>query len=728
MGRLVQVAVPAPVHGFFDYLWKSEGAVIPGTRVLVPFGRRQLIGLLVAEIFDTDIAEQNLKAVRAVLDESPVLSDEILQLLKWASSYYHHPVGEVITSALPTSLRKGKAAELRKRELFRWIGPQQLSDELDRAKLQLKIARHLIELDGAIASSDSLAVLSPRWRQAVKSLVEKGFVITSQEAEIPENRCREPAPELNMEQQSAVEQINRSFHKFQPFLLNGVTGSGKTEVYIRCIQQARAHGLQSLVLVPEIALTPQLMNRFQRRLNGCLVTLHSALNDSQRLQNWLFASQGNADVVIGTRSSILVPLPRLGLIIVDEEHDGSLKQQEGFRYHARDMALKRAHTAQCPVVLGSATPSFESLNNVQTKRYSELPLLQRAGQSIPPSLGLLDIRRRKLVEGISDRLIESIAQHLENDGQSLIFINRRGFAPTLLCNDCGAASQCRRCDANMTVHAKHALLRCHHCGAERALTAACESCQSDNLDFVGYGTERITRALEQYFPGVPIARIDRDSTRRKGTLEEQLDRAASGEAKLLVGTQMLAKGHHFPKLTLVGILDADRGLYGSDFRSLEHMGQLIVQVAGRAGRETQKGTVLIQTRNPDNAMLNKLVTEGYAAFAEAAMDDRRQAALPPFSFVALVRAEAADIRQPIAFLQQVSQALIAHKNDQLQVLGPAPAPMERLGGRYRAQLLVQSDKRSVLNSHLSYLCGVIDELEGARRCRWSIDVDPVDLY
>ena len=393
------------------------------------------------------------------------------------------------------------------------------------------------------------------------------------------------------------------------------------------------------MLVPEISLTPQLMRRFEARLDGCLVTLHSGLNDTERLQNWLLAANGHADVVIGTRSAVLVPLPRLGLVVVDEEHDGSLKQQDGFRYHARDLALMRGRSHECPVVLGTATPALETLHNVRSGRFEELPLARRAGDAVPPVLALLDVRRRALVEGMSDRLLDAIARHLGDGGQAMVFVNRRGFAPTLLCNDCGAAAGCERCDANMTVHARSNRLRCHHCGAERAVPAACESCGSPDLDRVGYGTERIGDALEAAFPDVRVARIDRDSTRRKGALERQLELATSGEARLLVGTQMLAKGHHFPKLTLVGILDADRGLFGTDFRSLEHMGQLVVQVAGRAGREATRGTVLIQTRNPDNEMLGKLVHEGYAAFADALLDERRAAELPPYAFVALIRAE-----------------------------------------------------------------------------------------
>jgi primosomal protein N' (replication factor Y) len=728
MFRLVQIAVPVPLYRYFDYLWDQESPIRPGTRVSVPFGRRLLIGIVIGEISQSDVPRDKLRTVHAEHDSHAVLPSDVLELLKWASRYYHHPVGEVIAAALPVSLRKGKSAVLNEREYFQWCGPEKVPGELQKAPLQEKIAQHLFRLNGKSTGVDNLSAQSPRWRQAINMLVNKGLVSRHTSLAVPDNRSRCTAPQLSEEQRISVNEIVAEFGRFQPFLLNGVTGSGKTEVYIQCIQKISALGLQSLVLVPEISLTPQLMNRFEERLDGCMVTLHSALNDTQRLQNWLYASQGHADVVIGTRSSVMVPMPRLGLIIVDEEHDSSLKQQEGFRYHARDLALKRAHAVSCPVVLGSATPSFESLNNVHDGKYRELRLTKRAGDATSPVLGLMDIRRRKLVEGMSDRMFEAIDEHLQNAGQVLIFINRRGFAPTLLCNDCGAAADCRRCDAHMTVHAKTSRLRCHHCGADRPLPLGCESCGSQNLDFRGCGTERIEKALTTRFPDVSIARIDRDSTRRKGALEDQLSRATRGEARILVGTQMLAKGHHFPGLTLVGILDADRGLYGSDFRSLEHMGQLIIQVAGRAGRAAMPGSVLIQTRNPDNPMLQTLITDGYDAFASISMEVRSQAELPPYSYMALVRAEATSVNEPYAFLQQVATILEGQKRGLMYVLGPASAPMERLAGRFRAQLLLQSDKRSTLNDNLSQLCNEIDNLPGVRKCRWSIDVDPVDLY
>ena len=723
----MQVAVPSPLHRLFDYRCAPTQRLLPGVRVTVPFGRRQVIGIVVAEVAQTDVPAAKLRAVATVHDDQPLLPPDLLKLLRWASRYYHHPLGDVLTTALPVLLRRGATAELACSEVYKLQSSVQQS-VAGRAPVQQALLAALVQSSNHELDASALRLISKRWRASMSVLQTRGVVSVERRIAIPHNNAVEGGLELFDEQQLAVDSVCAALGTFKPFVLHGVTGSGKTEVYLRCIDAALAEGSQVLILVPEISLTPQLMQRFERRISGCLVALHSALNDSERMQSWLLAAKGHADVVIGTRSAVLVPMPRLGLIVIDEEHDSSLKQQDGFRYHARDVALMRARDRQCPVLLGTATPSFETLNNISRKRYCELLLSRRAGAAKPPQLALLDIRRRPLIEGLSDRLITAIGEHLDNAGQALIFINRRGFAPTLLCNDCGACADCKRCDAHMTVHAKQQRLRCHHCGAERVIPQVCNECGSANLDCVGYGTERIAAALETAFPGVQVARIDRDSTRRKGSLQKQLEAATSGEARLLVGTQMLAKGHHFPGVTLVGILDADRGLYGSDFRSLEQMGQLIVQVAGRAGRETRQGSVLVQTRNPDNPMLQTLISEGYAEFSRIALAERQDAHLPPYSYVALIRAEAADAGSPTHFLSEVAKRLGVQSAAGLYVMGPAPAPMERRGGRYRMQLLVQSDRRSDLNDCLSSLTTDIDSVPGIRKIRWSIDIDPVDFF
>ncbi len=724
----VRVAIPTPLHQLFDYRWQSPFAAVPGTRVKVPFGRRSMVGIIVSAETSSDHPPNKLRAVTSVIDQEPLLPSQIMSLLEWASRYYHHPIGDVLCSALPVLLRQGKPAELAQRETYYLSDVSALPPSASRAAVQHTLYSILKDAAGAPVDASSFVAISPRWRTAMKPLLAKGIAGMALSTVLPENKASDKGPLLQPEQVTAVSHIVKALGSFSPILLNGVTGSGKTEVYLRTIETVLANNKQVLILVPEIALTPQLMRRFLGRINGCLVSLHSALNPTERMQNWLLAANGHADVVIGTRSAVLTPMPDLGLIVIDEEHDGSLKQQDGFRYHARDLAMLRARDAGCPVVLGTATASLETLNNVAQGRYQELVLAQRAGDANPPILALLDIRRRSLIEGMSDRLLAAIKQHLEAGNQALVFINRRGYAPTLLCNDCGATADCQRCDAHMTVHAGRARLRCHHCGSERAVPACCETCQSERLDRVGYGTERIAAALEAHFPNVMVARIDRDSTRRKGALQKQLDLATRGEAKLLVGTQMLAKGHHFPGVTLVGVLDADRGLFGTDFRSLEQMGQLIIQVAGRAGREKKQGTVMIQTRHPDNVMMQTLVSEGYAAFANAVLEERRLAAMPPYAFVALVRAEATDAASPHRFLEAVSRLLSDPPTAGVFVMGPVPAPMERLGGRYRAQLFLQADKRSSLNHCLQRLTANPVKMREAQHTRWSIDVDPVDLF
>ncbi len=723
----LQIAVPTPLYQVFDYRARDAEALSVGVRVLVPFGRRQVVGVVIGRSDSTDVPVDKLRTVLKVLDDEPILPPALLELLNWASRYYHHPIGDVLASALPVLLRRDAPATLPRIECYRWLREPNHPVSA-RAHVQLYLLKRLTAASGEPVDAQSLSAVSRSWRKSLQPLIDDGAIERQDLDALPCNVSTDLPPVLLDEQMHAVSAIQCALGKFQPFLLNGVTGSGKTEVYLQCIAQALIRDEQVLLLVPEISLTPQLMNRFQRRVSGCMVSLHSGLNDTERLQNWMIAAKGHADVVIGTRSAALVPMPRLGLIVVDEEHDGSLKQQDGFRYNARDFALMRAQKQQCPIVLGSATPSFESLNNVTAGRYLELRLSIRAGGAQAPMLSLLDIRRQKLHEGLSERLLSAIGEHLEAGRQALVFINRRGFAPTLLCNDCGASATCKRCDAHMTVHAKRQQLRCHHCGADRPLPPACETCLSAELDFIGFGTERISNALQERFPDVPIARIDRDTTRNKGALEAQLQAATSGTARLLVGTQMLAKGHHFPGVTLVGILDADRGLFGTDFRSLEHMGQLVLQVAGRAGREAERGEVLIQTRNPDNPMLQTLVRDGYPAFAQAALTERKIAMLPPYAFVALVRAEATEPRAPHIFLDRIIDELSNWQGPDLMILGPAPAPMERRGGRYRAQLFIQAERRARLNACLKDLTAFIDKLPEARRTRWSIDVDPVDLF
>jgi primosomal protein N' (replication factor Y) len=574
-------------------------------------------------------------------------------------------------------------------------------------------------------SNDYLRCAFPDSSRVVRSLHDKGWLEAGEP--IPADRPSfEAPPVLNPAQAQAVRQVSEALGRFGAFLLDGVTGSGKTEVYLRIVEAVLATGRQALVLVPEIGLTPQLLERFQARVPGPLAVLHSGLGDRERLDAWLSARSGDASVVIGTRSAVFAPLPAPGVIIVDEEHDASFKQQDGFRYNARDLAVVRARQVDIPVLLGSATPAFESLHNARRDRYRRLRLPERVGGAVEPTIELLDVRRQPMEEGVSEPLCARMQRHLDDDEQVLLFLNRRGFAPTLICHECGWLGECRRCDARLTLHMTRRRLVCHHCGAEQPIAVACPDCGSVDLRALGQGTERIEQVLEKRFPGVGIARVDRDSTRRRGSLHDLLHAVRTGERRILVGTQMLAKGHHFPDVTLVGVVDADQGLFGVDFRAGERMAQLILQVAGRAGRAERPGRVLIQTHHPEHPLLSVLVSQGYSAFAASALEERRQAGLPPFAFQALLRAEAARPEQPWTFLQEA--ATIGHSlTSEVELLGPAPAPMERRAGRYRAQLLIQAQRRSDLHGFLDRWVKRLATLRFARRVRWSLDVDPADL-
>jgi primosomal protein N' (replication factor Y) len=482
--------------------------------------------------------------------------------------------------------------------------------------------------------------------------------------------------------------------------------------------------------VPEIGLTPQTLSRFKARFRVPVLALHSGMTDRQRLDAWLWAREGSARILIGTRSAIFTPLSRPGLIIVDEEHDSSFKQQDGFRYHARDLAIFRANQLKIPVVLGSATPSLESLQNARSGRYQHLHLTRRAGNATPPVFKLLDIRQQTLDAGLSAALISQIRSHLDQGTQVLLFLNRRGFSPALICHDCGTPVDCTRCDARMTLHRQPPHLHCHHCDRQTPIPRSCAQCGSNQLRPAGSGTERVEDRLQVHFPDIPVLRVDRDSTQRKHALERIMQQVHQGEPCILVGTQMLAKGHHFPKVTLVAVLDADAGLFSADFRGMEKTAQLILQVAGRAGRADHPGEVVLQTLHAEHPMLNTLVHAGYEAFASEELRLRHAGYLPPFSHHALIRAEAN--RQGLAESFLISLRELAQQQQLLpqgvQCIGPFPAVMEKRAGLFRAQMLMQSPHRPALQHALPLLTGLMQAHPEARRVRWSIDVDPIDSY
>lgn len=658
-----RVAIQSPVRGLFDYL-SPEGLAAPvaGLRVRVPFGGAVRIGILLETSPRSTIDGYRLKRVQEVLDDEPLLPADILHLLHWAADYYHHPLGEVMVGALPPGLRKKTKA---------------------RRGEDAVVPSPIVEAIGAAN------VLNPAQRQALESIVaSKG--------------------------------------RFQTFLLDGVTGSGKTEVYFRVIETLVRENRQTLLLVPEIGLTPQIVDRIRRRFDCPVAIMHSGLSERERLDAWLLAASGKALIVVGTRSAIFTPLPGLGAIFVDEEHDSSYKQQTGFRYHARDLAIVRGRISEVPVVLGSATPALETLHNAETGRYMPLVLPSRAGDAIPPAIRLIDLRNQTIDNGLSATLATAMESHLERGNQVLLFLNRRGFAPTLFCDSCGWLASCRRCDAHLIVHRALSMLRCHHCDARMPVPEVCPQCAHPALLPLGIGTERLEETLSQRFPDIEVLRVDRDSARRRGAMEAMMKKLGDGGRRILLGTQMLAKGHHLPSVTLVGIVDADGGLFGADFRAGERTGQLIVQVAGRAGRADKAGEVLIQTRHPDHPLLSSLLRQDYRHFARALLEERRLAGMPPYRHMVLIRAEAVSKDVPMTFLNAVSQRANAFIEAGIDLLGPAPAAMERRAGRYRAQLLLLAARRSRLQTTLKLLIPEIEKLPLGRKVRWSVDVDPID--
>ncbi len=729
--KILKVAVNVPLSRLFDYRPPSgQPPAAIGARVRVPFGRRKLTGVVMGISDESDVDASKLKSAIETLDAAPLLSDEDLWLIRFTSDYYHHPIGEVMAAALPALIRKGGALTptLEFLTATSTAGSADLDALAKRAPKQAELLTTLIDAGVDGLDSESLNAILQNWRRPLRPLIDKGLVTRAERAAYLRTTVEPtdgmPGPPLNAAQQQAVDGAG-SATGFAPYLLDGVTGSGKTEVYLELIRRTIDTGRQALVLVPEIGLTPQLIERFRLRLGLKPALLHSGLTDLERLDAWREARAGGAPLVVGTRSAVFTPLPKLGLVIVDEEHDASFKQQEGLRYSARDLAIARAKRAGCPIVLGSATPTLELLRHCRDGGYTRLVLPERAGGARPPRLRIVDTSRDYSDDGLSNALGEAVRRHLDAGGQALLYLNRRGFAPALVCPACNHIAECRRCDSRMTVHAADRQLRCHHCGAGRPLDEVCSECGAE-VRALGAGTERLEEALKTRFPQRRIARIDSDTTQRKGEMDAALASAQLGRSDILVGTQMLSKGHHFPKLTLVGIVNADQGLFGTDFRSDERMAQSIVQVAGRAGREESAGEVLIQTAFPRHPFWSRLIESGYAGIAGDALAEREKANWPPYSRLALIRAAAHKHRDTHAFLEAARHMI--GDDAGVRVLGPVDAVMARRAGRYRAQLLLVANERRLLHGLLRRLRPGLEDAPLARRVRWSIDVDPIELY
>lgn len=737
---ILKIAIPTPLRKVFDYLLPKKinlATLQPGMRVKVPFGYRKIVGIIAQITNSSTLPPMKLKKIIAVLDNKPVIDAALLKLCEWGSVYYHHPLGEVLFYALPRLLRLGKPAALQtiKYWCVSTTGKSLEQQRLKRAPQQTALLQLL--LTAADGMSREQIIAAGFSSQTINALHKKGLItyVTKENSVIATSHSNETCIDkpgkivLNAAQQQAAADVVARLNQFQCFLLHGVTGSGKTEVYLQVIAQVLAQGQQALILVPEISLTPQTLHRFTQRFQVLVVSIHSGLNERERLDAWLLARSGQAKVIIGTRSAIFTPFKNLGIIVVDEEHDLSFKQQDGFRYSARDLAVIRANMLAIPVILGSATPSFESLYNVTIKRYQRLHLPERAGNAVHPQFRLINVCDQRLQNGMSKELLRAIQLHLHQGNKVLLFLNRRGYAPTLMCHRCGWIAKCSKCDANMTLHSQPVYLHCHHCDSRNTVQHLCPNCQGKNLRNLGVGTEQLEMALSKNFPDVPIIRIDRDTTRRRKSLTQKLADFRKDEPQILIGTQMITKGHHFPDVTLVGIINLDQGFFSADFRAPERIGQLLIQVAGRAGRADKPGEVVLQTHHPRHPLLLQLLQQGYAGFAETALQERYDSQLPPYAYCVLIRAEALSEKLPTQFLQAIKEILLTHKKagNEVEVLGPIPAIMLRKKNFYRVQLLLQAPRRPYLQNLLKTAIPQIDVLLLAKKVRWSIDVDPQEM-
>ncbi len=720
----LRLAIQRPLRRLFDYRM-PEQQVLVGQRVLVPFGGRTLTAFAIEGVDQSEVEHSKILPVAEILPEDPIPED-LVRLLLWAAAYYHHPPGEALALALPPALRRGSpraAVSLEPGPLqMIWIATAAAPCSLPRAPKQNQALQILKGTPEGVRGAE-LGLPT----RTLRTMAERGWLRAVRTDKAPVGKTT--APKLNADQSAAVATIRAATGDFRCLLLEGVTGSGKTEVYLHAIEECLQAGQQALALVPEIGLTPQILQRFSSRLPGSVTAIHSALGRKERLAAWHRCATGQADVLIGARSALFTPLPKLGLIIVDEEHDPSYKQHSGLRYSARDMAIKRAHDRKIPIVLGSATPSFETLANVTRLGYGHLRLKERAGGAEAPRWQLLNMRSGPKSWLLSPLALRQIHECVERDEQALVFINRRGFAPVLFCGQCGWIADCHRCDAHLTVHRSPRtqvdLLICHRCGGRHLPPAACLHCRQDALIALGTGTQRGEEYLRQYFPAAEILRIDGDKAGDRQWLLQTMETLGDGRGRVLVGTQMLAKGHDVPNLTLVVILDADAGLLSADFRAPERTAQIMTQVAGRSGRSSDRpGAVLVQTRNPEHPLLQILATRGYAAFARAGLKERQAAGLPPFSRMALVLAEGRNLELCHALLADL--AAIPGPSG-LRCWGPAPAPVKRRADQHRLQLILIATARRDLDGGLTAMITHLEQDPRARKVRWSVDVDPLDI-
>ena len=713
MVSVVHVAVPRPLRKIFEYSLPSRfPAPLLGARVRVPFGRSHVIGIVTALSHQ---ATRSLKPIEDILDTAPILTPDLLDLASWLARYYHHPIGSVYAALLPALARRGNSMDTDPPLIWTAVGTT-APTSLDRAPRQRQLWEALLNAGPVnIDEARNFGATIPLLRK----LGEKGLIVSHTERAHYSIGSSDIEP--TSEQSAAIRSITAELDQFGVHALYGVTGSGKTEVYLRIIEDVLQQGKQALVLVPEIALTPQTTARFVERF-GAAGVIHSAASDRERFITWTRVASGEHQILIGTRSAVFSSFRDLGIIVVDEEHDPSFKQTDGLRYSARDVAVIRAQFLGIPCILGSATPSLETVVNVNRKRYSMARISERPGSREMPTFRIVDIRGKRLTGGLSEPSLVAIRQHLENDAQVLVFINRRGYAPTLCCSQCGWQAECDACDVRLTLHQSPTLLQCHHCLRHYPAPATCPDCASVEIIALGAGTQRVEETLEREFPDVSTLRVDGDTTRSQTQLQNLFSNLTDPSKRILVGTQMLAKGHHLPNVTLVVVVNADNGFLSPDFRGPERTAQLIIQVAGRAGRAERHGEVWVQSYDPANPNLVALTEHGYDGFSKNEIQHRRIARLPPFTAMAMLRADASNSDESENFLQRLLEIVA---NFDLEAMGPVTAPIARKSGRYRHQALLVSSRRSELQHALE---AVENKAPNKSSIRWSIDVDPIDTF
>ena len=730
MRGIVRVAVPIRHWSLFDYTCEPVASI--GCRVIVPFGHRRMLGVVVEHAETSEYPEDKLRCVSSILDEEPVLSSTLIHSLQWVAQYYQQPIGEVLSTALPKAIRVGKPLIPKFDIVYRLtkVGQQFDSSELNRAKVQKK-AFELLKSEARALGPEALQHVGTTWKNALKVLETKGLVTAESRYTNFSANGQNLIDDLTDSQLKAREQILRALDTYRCFLIQGVTGSGKTEVYLHVIAKILELGSQALMLVPEIGLSPQLEQRVQTALGVPVTSFHSGLTDAQRHKTWWLALSGKAKVVIGTRSAVFLPFKNLKIIVIDEEHDTSFKQQERVHYHARSVALHRAAKEKFPIVFGTATPSLETVYAARSGRAEILLLPERATRIEMPTVKLIDLSRERASDSLSNSLLSQIKKRIKSGEQSLIFINRRGFAPVVICPACRWTAKCSDCDARLIFHQSDHQLHCHLCFKKFPMLRQCPQCLSENVHLFGTGTQRVERELQREIPGARVIRIDRDTTRSYTEFERRLERIQKGEVDVLVGTQMLSKGHHFPNVTLVGILNVDQGFYSMDFRAMEHLVQQVLQVAGRSGRAQKPGEVYIQTMHPDSEYFDCIRDHDYLSFAELELNERRQANQPPFNHYALLRANSLVAGEEIEYLRVARETAmtlpVKHSDRQVRVFDIVQSPIQKISNRHRAQLLVGSAHAAFLMHFLKAWLPHLAKIPKKGKLRWNLDVDPVDF-